>query len=117
MMLPNHHCKLQASYRTELLHELMPVLPLFLLVLLLLVLVYSQMIHYVNKDGRVNAFYSTPSRYLAAKRATPGLTLPLKTDDFFPYCGNADGSDYWTGYFTSRPTLKAQVSICCCFLN
>ncbi|WIA23262.1 hypothetical protein OEZ85_000032 [Tetradesmus obliquus] len=69
----------------------------------------DKLIHYVNKDGRVNAFYSTPSRYLAAKRATPGLTLPLKTDDFYPYCGNTDGSDYWTGYFTSRPTLKGQV--------
>ncbi|WIA37079.1 hypothetical protein OEZ86_014052 [Tetradesmus obliquus] len=70
----------------------------------------DKMIHYVNKDGRVNAFYSTPSRYLAAKRATPGLALPLKTDDFFPYSANEQGSDYWTGYFTSRPTLKAQVS-------
>jgi alpha-mannosidase len=68
-----------------------------------------QMIHYVNKDGRVNAFYSTPSRYLAAKRATPGLQLPLKTDDFFPYSGNKNGTDYWTGFFSSRPILKAQV--------
>jgi hypothetical protein len=68
------------------------------------------MIHYVNKDGRVNALYSTPSRYLAAKRATPGLALPLKTDDIFPYCSSTAGTDYWTGYFTSRPTLKAQVT-------
>jgi hypothetical protein len=67
------------------------------------------MIHYVNKEGRVNAFNSTPSCYLEAKRSTPGLQLALKTDDFFPYCGNTAGSDYWTGYFTSRPTLKAQV--------
>jgi alpha-mannosidase len=68
-----------------------------------------QMIHYVNQDGRVNTFYSIPSRYLAAKLATPGLQLPLKTDDFFPYSANEHGTDYWTGYFTSRPTLKAQV--------
>jgi alpha-mannosidase len=67
------------------------------------------MIHYVNKDGRVNALYSTPSRYLAAKRVTPGLQLPLKTDDFFPYSSNDHGTDYWTGYFTSRPALKGQV--------
>jgi alpha-mannosidase len=75
------------------------------------------MIHYVNKDGRVNAFYSTPSRYLAAKRATPGLQLPLKTDDFFPYSANEHGTDYWTGYFTSRPTLKGQVQIQTCFAD
>ncbi|WIA15623.1 hypothetical protein OEZ85_002250 [Tetradesmus obliquus] len=69
----------------------------------------DKMVHYVNKDGRVNTFYSTPSRYLAAKLAIPGMTLPLKTDDFFPYCSNTAGTDFWTGYFTSRPTLKAQV--------
>ncbi|KAF8065729.1 alpha-mannosidase [Scenedesmus sp. PABB004] len=68
----------------------------------------DKMIHYVNRDGRVNAFYSTPSRYVAAKRGA-GLKFALKTDDFFPYSGNAQGTDFWTGYFTSRPTLKAQV--------
>jgi hypothetical protein len=56
----------------------------------------------------VNTFYSAPSQYLAAKRSAAALSFPLKTDDFFPYCGNTGGSDYWTGYFTSRPTLKAQ---------
>jgi hypothetical protein len=71
-----------------------------------------QLIHYVNKDGRVNALYSTPSRYLAAKRSSPALKFPLKTDDFFPYCGNTGGTDYWTGFYTSRPTLKAQVCAC-----
>jgi len=33
-----------------------------------------------------------------------------KTDDLFPY---ADGPHaYWTGYFTSRPTLKGYVRDC-----
>lgn len=33
-----------------------------------------------------------------------GSTWPTKTDDFFPYA--SDPHAYWTGYFTSRPTLK-----------
>jgi len=66
----------------------------------------DKLIHYVNKDGRVNAFYSNPDVYVAAK-AKEGLSWPLKTDDFFPY---ADGAhQFWTGYFTSRPALKRYV--------
>jgi hypothetical protein len=68
----------------------------------------DKLIHYANKDGRVNAFYSTPSRYFAAKRAG-SENWALKEDDFFPYSANAVGSDFWTGYFASRPTLKIQV--------
>ncbi|KAK2656984.1 hypothetical protein Ddye_010036 [Dipteronia dyeriana] len=66
----------------------------------------DKLIHYVNKDGRVNAFYSTPSIYTDAKNAA-NISWPLKTDDFFPY---ADGANaYWTGYFTSRPALKRYI--------
>lgn len=73
----------------------------------------DKLIHYVNQDGRVNAFYSTPFQYVAAKRSTPGISFALKTDDFFPYkdepiaAGQAEG--YWTGFYTSRPSLKAQI--------
>ena len=64
-------------------------------------------IHHVNLDGRVNAFYSSPSAYVAAKRAEAAVAWPLKTDDFFPY---ADGPhQFWTGYFTSRPAWKRMV--------
>lgn len=64
-------------------------------------------IHHVNLDGRVNAFYSSPSAYVAAKRAEVTVAWPLKTDDFFPY---ADGPhQFWTGYFTSRPAWKRMV--------
>jgi hypothetical protein len=60
-------------------------------------------------DTGVSATYSTPARYLAAKRAeSPPGGWPL-TDgsDLFPY---ADGPHmFWTGYFTSRPALKRQV--------
>eukprot|EP00903_Cladosiphon_okamuranus_P006567 g6415.t1 len=57
----------------------------------------------VNKEGRVNAFYSTPQQYTVAKHAS-GVHLSVKKDDFFPYadCPYC----YWTGYFSSRPGLK-----------
>lgn len=66
----------------------------------------DKLIHYVNKDGRVNTFYSTPSIYVDMKEAA-NVTWPLKLDDFFPYADHANG--YWTGYFTSRPALKRYV--------
>ncbi|XP_010929675.1 alpha-mannosidase At3g26720 [Elaeis guineensis] len=66
----------------------------------------DKFIHYVNKDGRVNALYSTPSIYTDAKYAA-NESWPLKTDDFFPYAD--DPNAYWTGYFTSRPALKGYV--------
>ncbi|XP_068656340.1 alpha-mannosidase At3g26720-like [Aristolochia californica] len=66
----------------------------------------DKLIHYVNKDGRVNALYSTPSIYTDAKYAAKE-SWPLKTDDYFPYADRANG--YWTGYFTSRPAIKGYV--------
>ncbi|KAJ7516921.1 hypothetical protein O6H91_21G004600 [Diphasiastrum complanatum] len=66
----------------------------------------DKLIHYVNKDGRVNAFYSTPSIYVDANHAE-NIPWPLKLDDFFPYADRPHC--YWTGYFTSRPTLKRYV--------
>ncbi|OWM66454.1 hypothetical protein CDL15_Pgr013671 [Punica granatum] len=66
----------------------------------------DKLIHYVKKDGRVNALYSTPSLYIDAKNAE-NISWPLKTDDYFPYADNPNA--YWTGYFTSRPALKGYV--------
>uniref|UniRef100_J3KV59 Alpha-mannosidase n=1 Tax=Oryza brachyantha TaxID=4533 RepID=J3KV59_ORYBR len=68
----------------------------------------DKLIHYVNKDGRVNALYSTPSIYTDAKHAE-NVPWPLKTNDFFPYAD--DPNAYWTGYFTSRPALKRYVRV------
>lgn len=66
----------------------------------------DKLIHYLNKDGRINAFYSTPAEYVAVKH-TYNHSWPLKTDDFFPY---ADCPVcYWTGYFTSRATSKGWI--------
>lgn len=52
-------------------------------------------------------FYSTPSCYVKAvleDALKKEITFPIKTDDFFPYA--SDSHAYWTGYYTSRPTLK-----------
>lgn len=67
----------------------------------------DRLIQHVNADGRVKVFYSTPSRYVDAKRLETKVMWPLKEDDFFPY---ADGPHkFWTGYFTSRPALKRYI--------
>ncbi|KAJ0047951.1 hypothetical protein Pint_16953 [Pistacia integerrima] len=66
----------------------------------------DKFIHYVNKDGRVNALYSTPSIYTDAKYAA-NEEWPIKTEDFFPYADRSNA--YWTGYFTSRPSFKGYV--------
>lgn len=48
-------------------------------------------------------FYSTPSCYLKSLHDS-NTTWPTKNDDFFPY--GSGPHTYWTGYFTSRPSLK-----------
>lgn len=71
----------------------------------------DKLIKYINNKEEINGtkyniMYSTPSCYAAAvHQETQGvLTSKLKTDDFFPYASEISG--YWTGYYTSRPTLK-----------
>eukprot|EP00636_Phaeomonas_parva_P016919 CAMPEP_0118851794 /NCGR_PEP_ID=MMETSP1163-20130328/1098_1 /TAXON_ID=124430 /ORGANISM="Phaeomonas parva, Strain CCMP2877" /LENGTH=1103 /DNA_ID=CAMNT_0006784183 /DNA_START=134 /DNA_END=3445 /DNA_ORIENTATION=+ len=75
----------------------------------------DKLINYVNKDGRVNVFYSTPEDYMLAKHleineCAPSCNFPkdisydVKTDDFFPYSDCEDC--FWAGYFTSRVNLK-----------
>ncbi|KAK3026722.1 hypothetical protein RJ639_042175, partial [Escallonia herrerae] len=66
----------------------------------------DKFIHYVNKDGRINALYSTLSIYTDAKYAANEY-WPLKAGDFFPYADRENA--YWTGYFTSRPAFKGYV--------
>lgn len=64
------------------------------------------LISLVNKrsaETGVHVLYSTPSCYLKALNEEQNL-LPTKTDDFFPYASGVN--QYWTGYFTSRPTFK-----------
>lgn len=65
----------------------------------------DKLINYINNNSTfgLNLFYSTPSTYVKAVN-NAGISWPIKTDDFLPY---ADGPHaYWTGFYTSRPTLK-----------
>jgi alpha-mannosidase len=68
----------------------------------------DKIIHYVNQNGTVNAFYSTPSLYTDQKKKA-GLTWEKRYDDVWPLAD--DAHHYWSGYFTSRPALKRQVRI------
>ncbi|XP_075149649.1 lysosomal alpha-mannosidase II isoform X2 [Haematobia irritans] len=67
----------------------------------------DKLIKYANarqvNGSNINLLYSTPSCYLKALHDA-GITWPTKDDDFFPYA--SDPHAYWTGYFTSRPTIK-----------
>ena len=56
----------------------------------------------------VHLMYSTPGCYLKSLNELK-QKWPTKSDDFFPY---ADAfNTYWTGYFTSRPSLKYQTRV------
>uniref|UniRef100_A0A1A9ZH71 Alpha-mannosidase n=1 Tax=Glossina pallidipes TaxID=7398 RepID=A0A1A9ZH71_GLOPL len=67
----------------------------------------DKLIRYANarqaNGSEINLLYSTPSCYLKALHDAD-ISWPTKDDDFFPYA--SDPHAYWTGYFTSRPTLK-----------
>ncbi|KAK6759766.1 hypothetical protein RB195_021372 [Necator americanus] len=70
----------------------------------------DKLIRYVNGNAThgVHVFYSTPSCYVKAiTDSSTQLHLPTKSDDFFPYASS--NVSYWTGYFTSRPTLKGMI--------
>ena len=70
----------------------------------------DKLIHYINKDGRINAFYSTPAEYVAVKHRY-NHSWPLKTDDFFPY---ADCPVcYWTGACCA---VLCCAVLCCCIV-
>ncbi|XP_023330196.1 lysosomal alpha-mannosidase [Eurytemora carolleeae] len=51
----------------------------------------------------IHVLYSTPSCYI--KSLSEGkVEYPTKSDDFFPYASSADS--YWTGFYSSRPSIK-----------
>uniref|UniRef100_A0A1L8DR39 Alpha-mannosidase n=2 Tax=Nyssomyia neivai TaxID=330878 RepID=A0A1L8DR39_9DIPT len=67
----------------------------------------DKLIKYANeaqKNGsNFNLVYSTPSCYLKALHDAQ-ISWPTKTDDFIPYA--SDPHAFWTGYYTSKPSLK-----------
>ena len=100
---------------------------------------FFQLIQHMNeRSSETGIFltYSTPSCYLNALRQNKDLVrkilkktlvyfallyqltmmlliaicpqvYPIKSDDFFPYASGLHS--YWTGYFTSRPSIKVIV--------
>lgn len=74
----------------------------------------DKIINYVNQNGTVNIFYSTPSIYVDWKKKA-NVTWEKRYDDVWPLADNAH--HYWSGYFTSRPALKRQVRFATNFLN
>jgi alpha-mannosidase len=75
----------------------------------------DKLIHYINQNGTVNAFYSTPTIYVEQKFKAGIKWEVRKQDDIFPLADNAH--HYWTGYLTSRPALKMQVRKASNFMN
>lgn len=57
----------------------------------------------VTHGSNISVFYSSPSCYLKSLHDAM-ITWPEKHLDFFPY--STDMHSYWTGYYTSRPTVK-----------
>ena len=58
---------------------------------------------------KIHARYSTLSEYFSAvhnEATQKTIQFPLYQLDFMPYADNGDS--YWTGYYTTRPTLKAE---------
>ncbi|KAH8608095.1 Glycosyl hydrolases family 38 N terminal domain [Trypanosoma vivax] len=72
----------------------------------------DKLIKLVNEDGEFNVRYSTPYEYTIAKleeERSKKVSYKTKTGDFFPYASAEH--EMWTGYYTSRPTLKRLVRI------
>ena len=67
-----------------------------------------------DRFNRVNIFYSSPEIYTISKY-NEHIEWEVKTDDFFPYsdCQHC----FWTGYFTSRASLKRLERVGSSFLH
>jgi hypothetical protein len=63
---------------------------------------------YVNKHNKYNIvlLQSTPQTYVNALKKQ-NITWPTQYNDMFPYSDNQD--EFWSGFFTSRPTTKKLV--------
>ena len=68
----------------------------------------DKLMDYINSNQTYNVtiFYSSLEEYIIAVNKL-NLTWPLETQDFFAY--ESAAHQYWTGYYTSRPFLKAYV--------
>eukprot|EP00998_Keelungia_sp_KM082_P012717 NODE_90_length_2706_cov_70.163242_g86_i0.p1 GENE.NODE_90_length_2706_cov_70.163242_g86_i0~~NODE_90_length_2706_cov_70.163242_g86_i0.p1 ORF type:complete len:876 (-),score=216.77 NODE_90_length_2706_cov_70.163242_g86_i0:77-2323(-) len=69
----------------------------------------DKIIKYANEDGRVNVLYSDPNIYTWAMNQADEV-MPLKDDDDYMPLQDEPGA-FWSGFFTSRPTLKRFVFV------
>jgi hypothetical protein len=61
-----------------------------------------------SMQNDIYLLYSTPKCYLKAIEAMNKSWTHVKEDDFFPYADRKD--DFWSGFFSSRPTIKSYVN-------
>jgi lysosomal alpha-mannosidase len=68
----------------------------------------DKLMKYINSHPEYNMklIYSTPSIYLDAVNSK-NVSWSVFNYDFFPYAD--DAHSYWSGYFTSRATLKGYI--------
>ena len=59
-----------------------------------------------SQETGIHLLYSTPGCYLQALLHNDNQVYPIKSDDFMPYANQPHS--FWTGYFTSRPSVKLQ---------
>ncbi|EAS02490.2 glycoside hydrolase family 38 amine-terminal domain protein (macronuclear) [Tetrahymena thermophila SB210] len=66
----------------------------------------DMLIEYINSRSdqyNMKILYSTPSNYLKELQKQ-NESYPVNKYDFFPYADKSNA--FWTGYFTSRPSIK-----------
>jgi len=66
----------------------------------------DKLIDYCNQNQQSNMtfMYSTPQRYVNALKAENVRWPVIRDKDFFPYYEKH--TQYWSGFFSSRPGLK-----------
>jgi hypothetical protein len=76
----------------------------------------QEMMDYINLHNTANIklVWSTPSDYVNAVKQD-NIAWPVKYDDGFPYADDDD--EYWTGYFSSRPSSKKKVKDSSAIMN
>jgi len=75
-----------------------------------------KLIEYFNLHNTANIKLqlSTPDDYISAVKAEK-IKWPTRYEDEMPYSEESD--DYWTGYFSSRPTFKKEIKDASSFLH
>ena len=78
----------------------------------------EELISQINSNPHFNTLAKLSSPEKFAKewyneyKLNLNIQLNIKTDDFFPYTDRPDtfyGPGYWTGYFTSKPSIKLNI--------